>query len=466
MKKIIINVLLLTIAIMASAGSKQATDSSLLDKSEALKRNGSAFHLPSVEPSASPVLVPPLVKLFAKRPFLQEGRNTIFIQMSNHFNESINAEISLENMTTLDLQLDPQSKVLKVPPSATRGFVGKAISTTKKDIVKWPSGWVIFPDVVEFPVGEKGIPRTLKGFDGKAVNGFGIKSVTNKVNIEKAGFKCKESRSAFAFAIIDAPSKCQVCFGASADWWMRWFLNGKEVYSTLESGNGGSQSVDAHMITLNLKEGINDLAIQVLSGSQGWSFMTGSPVEMQRRIDKQPVGDFIKVSLRSDKLNVVEYAPIEVIPFIEELAFPVENTYAFWMAVPPTDYPNNIYNMDEKRSDSKLWWQGEEDLSVTVWVRMDEYNLHFAVMVKDSEKIDLPAKVSDKVRLITIIDEKFKKYDMKSVSNNKSSAFYLQSIPKPVSSGVVFSLLVFDTDKIGPKQNIKWKRRFALPKER
>jgi hypothetical protein len=74
----------------------------------------------------------------------------------------------------------------------------------------------------------------------------------------------------------DAPGTMRL--GLAADWWMEVFLNGRQVYSTLEGGNRSKGFThNDHIVELAVNRGRNVLAVKVLSGSAGWRFVCGTP---------------------------------------------------------------------------------------------------------------------------------------------------------------------------------------------
>ena len=64
--------------------------------------------------------------------------------------------------------------------------------------------------------------------------------------------------------------------GFGADWYMDLFLNGRKIYSTMQSGNA-KKPIDStnHLVFLPVRKGKNLLAVKVLAGSEGWKFCWG-----------------------------------------------------------------------------------------------------------------------------------------------------------------------------------------------
>ncbi|GEM_PF-6820130 len=97
----------------------------------------------------------------------------------------------------------------------------------------------------------------------------------------------KNPQNSFAPGVIYATSSYSadedghVVVHASADWYMTWWVNGEEVYTTNGRGNGrGPEDVQAHTIVAPVKKGINQIVVRIQSGSKGiglasrWSFTT------------------------------------------------------------------------------------------------------------------------------------------------------------------------------------------------
>ncbi|MBP5639674.1 MAG: hypothetical protein J6X55_09360 [Victivallales bacterium] len=70
---------------------------------------------------------------------------------------------------------------------------------------------------------------------------------------------------------LDRPMK--LGFGAGADWWMKVYLNGKEIFSTFPCGNSKTTiSADNHHFTGQGKKGRNILSVYIRRGNLSWDF--------------------------------------------------------------------------------------------------------------------------------------------------------------------------------------------------
>ncbi len=114
----------------------------------------------------------------------------------------------------------------------------------------------------------------------------------------------KEGKTAYLLTAIDVEREMDVTLCASADWWMKWWLNGHPVYDTLEKGNEGNPSSLIHSFMVRLKAGRNLIAVKVVSGTSSFTLRAGGPRELRD-------------DLRGSKLilkKVMEDAPLLLIP--------------------------------------------------------------------------------------------------------------------------------------------------------
>ena len=125
------------------------------------------------------------------------------------------------------------------------------------------------PDFERIPAGAETIRRPTDATVGKS----------NRIDLVRKGERVVENSSAVLYNEFESDQEGFMRTGFSADWRMRVFLNGEEVYSTLASGNGtNSYSAGDHSVNLPVRKGRNLLAVQVLSGSAGWCLVWGTPI--------------------------------------------------------------------------------------------------------------------------------------------------------------------------------------------
>ena len=102
------------------------------------------------------------------------------------------------------------------------------------------AGWVVFAPVMgEVDLSKfTSIPLTLPS-DGKPLAAqFGTPQNTH-LDLAPLGGGQRERKQAICFRAGGSyPADMDVEFGAAADYWMEWWLNGKLILSTMSAGNG------------------------------------------------------------------------------------------------------------------------------------------------------------------------------------------------------------------------------------
>lgn len=109
-------------------------------------------------------------------------------------------------------------------------------------------------------------PQTLVPTDGNLMD---IGAMTGKP------FAAKDA--AILMTIIHCDKPMTLKLGASADWWMSWHVNGKEIFSTMELGNRMPvRSIKDMVFLMPLQTGDNLVSVVVKAGSAGWKLIAGS----------------------------------------------------------------------------------------------------------------------------------------------------------------------------------------------
>ena len=87
----------------------------------------------------------------------------------------------------------------------------------------------------------------------------------------------KSGRVALAVNQIELKKPGRIQLGVGCDWQVTVFIDGKQVFSTLELGGNGSAPAkkDNHIIDVKLAEGRHTLSCWLWSGSTTWSFAAG-----------------------------------------------------------------------------------------------------------------------------------------------------------------------------------------------
>jgi len=245
----------------------------------------------------------------------------------------------------------------------------------------WPQQWTVFApvrgdvDLTQITA----IPATLgKATDSVAArNGF---IVNNGIDLAALGGGYVERKQAICFAWYESRQDQTIEIGASADWWMEWYVNGKRVYSTLDTGNRGGEDMLRHTFMAPVQAGRNLLAVRVLSGSVGWRVTAGGPDEIAAlRRERAGERDALLVTVRvGDTILARESLPVEVLR-------PLENSEAktAWSTIAPVGKLGTVDNHFMAQPERSKWYQGESDLSGQVWVRRRGANVVIAIAVTD-----------------------------------------------------------------------------------
>ena len=138
--------------------------------------------------------------------------------------------------------------------------------------------WTVFADVAS-PVSFASVPTVLAGAKGGEVSPVEVSLDEEAIDVaELNGGRFRSRAHAVLFNEFDSPGPGVMEIGLSANWWMAVYLNGKEIYSTLASGNGSQKYTrNDHVVKLPIQEGKNVLSVEVLGGYKGWRFVCGEP---------------------------------------------------------------------------------------------------------------------------------------------------------------------------------------------
>jgi len=121
------------------------------------------------------------------------------------------------------------------------------------------------------------IPESLPGIQENTIKGQNINIAEKAVELTQFGGAVKAKKAAVLFNEFDCSEAGTMQLGASADWWFEFYINGKKVFSTVESGGNYSSKFvpEDHVFNIPIKKGKNLVAVKVLSGSGGWKFACG-----------------------------------------------------------------------------------------------------------------------------------------------------------------------------------------------
>jgi hypothetical protein len=276
---------------------------------------------------------------------------------------------------------------VNIPAGGEQRFEIPVQVASKSERVTWPRQWTVFT----------GLPAdTLKAADVAQIPAqltVGGKTIAPQtaslrdlmINLAPLGGGVGEKKEALLMAEVFMPEARTVQFGASADWWMEWFVNGQRVYSTIPAGNQGGYSVLDHVFNVPLKAGRNVLAVRVLSGSQGWKIMMGGPDQVSEARGAGDATRQVAVLLKNGDATLArERLNLSPRVVVTPLGSGQSASFAPWSnLVPDAEVGEDVVNEWAKQPDSKRWWQGDADLSGRVWLRADANRLQVVLAVRD-----------------------------------------------------------------------------------
>ncbi|MAX24622.1 MAG: hypothetical protein CMJ19_08975 [Phycisphaeraceae bacterium] len=156
--------------------------------------------------------------------------------------------------------------------------------------------WTVYAPVemAKVTLGDHDVmPSSLPGTDGHAVAGHRV-TVSKGYELDIArtlGLAVERKRAAVLMTQIASDEARTIKVGASADWWMHWYVNGKPVFTTGERGNVyGTRSIREHVFELPLQAGDNLVSVVVESGTGGWKLLAGSDrtiADLEADVDKK-----------------------------------------------------------------------------------------------------------------------------------------------------------------------------------
>lgn len=337
----------------------------------------------SVVRAAAPLLQTPGVAQL-----VLDSSNTFRVGVRNPFKRPITATVSLSPSEGVPATVALPTRQVKLAPLASQNvdFALKLGSSTER--LSFPVVWSAFPNIDPAQVDLAQITAIPDTLPGKAAPVAARQAPLegNTITFDKLGGVRTERAPAVAFAYLDSDSEQTIKIGASADFWMAWFVNGKPVFDTLKVGNGGGYSIQDHVFDVPLKKGRNLLAVQVLAGSQGWKVLIGSPAELKRT--QQPMNSERLLLSLSEGGKTISREAVEVqftSPIGPVAGLSWTDSIAQWEKQAPEVSLGRaeIINPGEKTPDSKLWWKGEDDLSARAWLSGDERRLYLVVRVRD-----------------------------------------------------------------------------------
>ena len=174
-----------------------------------------------------------------------------------------------------------------------------SMSTNAQEPYSISQQWTIFGFVDEEavkPKYHKHIPETLPAENGGKAKARKIQAKKLKkdhqymIDFEQVFSSFHKDALCYAYTTITAGKKTNLRFGAGADWFMVVYVNGKEVYATIDIGNQTDDfAVHNNIFDITLNKGENVVLFKVFSGMHGWLLHAGIPDQEDIQIDQNKI---------------------------------------------------------------------------------------------------------------------------------------------------------------------------------
>ena len=275
----------------------------------------------------------------------------------------------------IPLSVKPSVRKLRIAPHAQARIPFELTAGTTRTDVSFAPFWMLYgplPDsslkpVFQFPKTAH-CPKSILGIPAR------LTAPDPVTGVFPLGQFCKwngSPQTAVLMTTLDAARDTSIRIGASADWWMTWYVNGKEVFTTVPNGNGSDQNpATAHCFDLPLHAGRNLLAVSVHAGSQGFRLSVATPAQVQTAREKRIAPEALHVQMDVPgrtpvRLSLPVIPPISLPEWPENLFTAPIETFACLPAFHPADTVQNLW---VTQPDASKWWQGTTDLSARLWM--------------------------------------------------------------------------------------------------
>ncbi len=286
------------------------------------------------------------------------------------------------------VDLTPSSVAME--PGKSDRLTLEGVATPVSAPISWPRMWRVFApaDLQEGSMATA--PDSIVDRIGRQP-GRWVFADAGHVELTRVADAAGAKSPAVLMATVWSPTQQTVRIGAAADWWMRWSVNGEAVYDTLRSGNGGAQTPTTHMFDVRLQPGHNVMAVEVLSGSQGWSMTSAGPAELDAMLNPESPSRRIELQLEAGGNPIATLT--RPLPSTR-VALPLEfeampSDWDDWRLRQPLVAIGEpaLENPHLVQPDERKWWQGDDDLSAMAWARTDSEALWLVLAVRDGDDV-------------------------------------------------------------------------------
>ena len=166
--------------------------------------------------------------------------------------------------------------------------------------------WMLYPGIVPASVDwenwktSSSLPAEIGG-----VKGIPVTLVKDSLDLTGAAGRAEDGKTALLLNRFESKSQGFMQIGIGADWWFDFLVNGRSVYDTLKTGNMAKPiSTGNHVFNFPVEKGMNLIALQVKSGSDGWKLCCGA-VPFRAKTDR-----IVKI-FRSPEWRPIKMDPVK-----------------------------------------------------------------------------------------------------------------------------------------------------------
>ncbi|HEY8994722.1 MAG TPA: hypothetical protein VIM71_08685, partial [Lacunisphaera sp.] len=357
---------------------------------------------------------PPILAMDTTQSVLLGATTRLSMTVRNPGDEPMQAQLQTRAQARVPLAITPPTQKISLSPGEPVKL-GLSLQAGLGDRpLELPLWWKVFVDVDYTqlsPEQFQSVPDQLPGKKGM-VQGQYVWAENNHIDVSKISGGVHDRRPGMVYAVLDSPEDISLDCGASADWYMAWYLNGQKVFDDIQKGNLES-GLAAHSFTLPLKKGRNVIAVALLSGTFGWVLDFGGPKELEISRTGGTSPDNLTVTLVSGgKTLTTQNVPLQLQTPVPALgSITSSDQLDQWMTLQPFAVLNEeaVKNYWMKEPDASRWYKGKDDLSGIVWLRNGGANLEVFAAIKDDVLVQAPSASElskyDSLRLVLAGDE-------------------------------------------------------------
>ena len=186
-------------------------------------------------------VAPSLLSVRADEPLLVGATTPIAVLARNPEAKNMDAQIEVKafGRVPIEATIAPAKLTLRGDGEPVSSRISVAIAPSDQPLAL-PLWWRVFTDVDAAKLSPEvlaSVPQGVEGSKGTVEGRYILARPYGggaRLDIARLADGFGERRAALAVATLDAPRDMSLPVAASADWWMQWSVNGKEVYSTLD----------------------------------------------------------------------------------------------------------------------------------------------------------------------------------------------------------------------------------------